>query len=611
MPNQSFDAKSFVNTLTNKPGVYLMLDALNTVIYVGKAKNLKKRVASYFTQSQTISPKTKALVAQIAHIDVIITHTENEALILENTLIKQHQPRYNILLRDDKTYPYIFLSAHPFPRLSLHRGAKRNKGRYFGPYPHASSVQDSLQLLQKLFLIRLCHDSFFRHRSRPCLQYQIHRCTAPCVGLIDPESYHEDVHHATLLLEGKSHAIIDKLVAKMQAAAQQLKFEKAAKYRDQINQLRTLQEKQYVSTEGGNVDVIASVVQNNVGCVQVLTIRDGRQLGSRAFFPVHIEEVDATTLLSAFLPQYYLNTQRDFPDEIVINQSLKDENLLKTAISQHAGKNIHLHAKVRSTRAKWLTMTLENAQASVLQKQPSQYRDRLTELANLLKLECLPQQMECFDISHTQGEATVAACVVFDSEGVMSSAYRRFNITNITPGDDYAAMRQALTRRYVRQQREGVQLPDIVFIDGGKGQVQIAKSVLEELQLQDIIRIIGVAKGVERKPGLETLILAPFAGISQQTLHLRSNSPALHLIQQIRDEAHRFAVAGHRGRREKQRKISMLEQIDGIGAKRRQQLITYFGGLQGVMRAGVDDLASVPGISRQLAQRIYDFFTHQ
>ena len=610
MSNQSFDAKLFIKTLTNKPGVYLMLDMTNTVIYVGKAKNLKKRVASYFTQSQTISSKTKVLVAQIVQIEVIITHTENEALILENTLIKQHQPRYNILLRDDKTYPYILLSNHPFPRLSLHRGTKRDKGRYFGPYPHASSVQESLQLLQKLFLIRLCHDSYFRHRSRPCLQYQIQRCTAPCVGLIDAESYAEDVHHATLLLEGKSHAIIEKLVIKMREAAKQLKFEKAAKYRDQINQLRTLQEKQYVSTEGGNVDVIASVVQNNVGCVQVLTIRDGRQLGSRAFFPVHIEGVDEIALLNAFLPQYYLNSRRDFPDEIVINQTLEDENLLKTVISQQAGKNIHLHAKVRSARAKWLAMTVENAQASLLQKQPSHYRDRLADLTNLLKLESLPRQMECFDISHTQGEATVASCVVFDSEGAMLSAYRRFNIANITPGDDYAAMRQAITRRYARQQKEGGQLPEILFIDGGKGQVKIAQEVLCELQLNEQIRIIGVAKGVERKPGLETLILAPFDSISEQTLHLRQNSPALHLIQQIRDEAHRFALTGHRGRREKQRKISMLEEIEGIGAKRRQQLITYFGGLQGVMRAGVEDLASVPGISRQLAQRIYDFFTH-
>lgn len=610
MLNQAFDAKSFVKTLTHKPGVYLMFDLAHTVIYVGKAKNLKKRVASYFTQSHTISSKTKSLVTQIEKIEVIVTHTENEALILENTLIKKHQPRYNVLLRDDKSYPYIFLSNHRFPRLSLHRGSKRQLGQYFGPYPHASSVQESLQLLQKLFRIRLCHDSYFRHRSRPCLQYQIQRCTAPCVDLITPESYAEDVHHATLLLQGKSHKIIEKLVEAMKAAASELNFEKAAQYRDQINQLRALQEKQYVSTDGGNVDVVACVVQNNVACVQVLTIRDGRQLGSRAFFPVHVEDVNAAGVLSAFLPQYYLNILRDFPEEIIINQTIADENLLKTAISELAGKTIHLHAKVRSVRAKWLQMTVENAQVNLSQKRPSQYRDRLTEFANLLKLETLPQQMECFDISHTQGEATVASCVVFDSDGAMLSAYRRFNIANITAGDDYAAMRQALTRRYARQQKQGERLPDIIFIDGGKGQVKVAQAVLSELQLVDNIRIIGVAKGVERKPGLETLILAPFDGETEKTLHLKQNSPALHLIQEIRDEAHRFALTGHRGRREKRRKTSMLEDIEGIGAKRRQQLLNHFGGLQGITRAGVDDLASVPGISRQLAQRIYDFFSH-
>lgn len=610
MLNQSFDAKSFVKTVTNKPGVYLMLDLTQTVIYVGKAKNLKKRLASYFTQSHTISAKTKSLVAQIVKIDVIVTHTENEALILENTLIKKHQPRYNILLRDDKSYPYIFLSNHRFPRLSLHRGTKRQLGHYFGPYPHASSVQDSLQLLQKLFRIRLCHDSYFRHRSRPCLQYQIQRCTAPCVGLIAPENYAEDVHHATLLLEGKSHKVLEKLVELMKNAATELNFEKAAQYRDQINQLRALQEKQYVSTDGGNVDVIACVVQNNIACVQVLTIRDGRQLGSRAFFPKHVEETDTSAVLEAFLPQYYLNTLRDFPDEIVVNQSIKDENLLKLVISDYAGKTVHLHAKVRSVRAKWLQMTIENAQVNLSQKQPSQYRDRLAELANLLKLESLPQQMECFDISHTQGEATVASCVVFDSDGAMLSAYRRFNIANITPGDDYAAMQQALTRRYARQQKQGERLPEIVFIDGGKGQVQVAQAVLRELQLNEFIRVIGIAKGVERKPGLETLIFAPFNGETEKMLHLGQNSPVLHLIQQIRDEAHRFALTGHRGRREKRRKTSMLEDIEGIGAKRRQQLLSYFGGLQGITRAGVEDLASVPGISRQLAQRIYDFFSH-
>ena len=614
----TFNPKTFLATLTNSPGVYCMLDNAGTILYVGKARHLKQRVASYFTTSIQ-SPKTRALILLVANVEVTVTHTENEALILENTLIKTHQPRYNILLRDDKSYPYIQLSAHPFPRLSLHRAAKpsqlpkRGKGRYFGPYPHVRAVHETLNILPKLFPIRQCEDSFFRNRSRPCLQYQIKRCTAPCVGLIDETNYQEEVQHAILFLEGKSQTVITTLVAKMEAAAGALKFEQAAKYRDQIRYLRKIQEHQYVSTESGNIDIIAAITKTGIGCVQVLTVRDGRFIGSRAFFPKipshppeHIEKsatTDAQILLTAFLPQYYFESNRDIPDEIVLNQNITDITLITSVISQQRRRQIHIHSQVRGVRARWLDMAIENAHTNLAQRQPNQYQERLTALGKILQLEELPQRLECFDVSHTQGEATVASCVVFDAEGACNSDYRRFNIENITPGDDYAAMQQAITRRYSRLQKEGASLPDIVLVDGGVGQVKVAQKVLNELQLTNI-RILGVAKGLGRKTGLETLILSE----NDTPLKLPKNSPALHLIQQIRDEAHRFAITAHRRRRAKRQRTSILEEIAGIGPKRRQRLLNHFGGLQGVSRAGIIDLAAIPGIDQQLATKIYDFF---
>ncbi|MDM8559444.1 excinuclease ABC subunit UvrC [Candidatus Parabeggiatoa sp. HSG14] len=646
----TFNFKTFLITLSNKPGVYCMLDDAGTVLYVGKARHLKKRIASYFTKS-TQSPKTHALVAQIANIDVTITHTENEALILENTLIKNIQPRYNILLRDDKSYPYIYLSNHIFPCLSLHRGTKTNKGHYFGPYPHVNAVHKTLNILQKLFLIRQCEESFFRNRSRPCLQYQIKRCTAPCVDLIDKETYQEEVQHAVLFLEGKSQDIIATLIEKMESAAKVLAFEKAAKYRDQIRNLRKIQEHQYVSVDGGNVDVVTAVIQGGTGCVQILTIRDGRHIGNRAFFPKipyshfskgeakhalkkgrsdtsplktekvkisslkrekinaqpikkeEIENIEAKTLLAAFIPQYYLASNRDIPEEIILNHEIDDMAILADVISQQHGRQVHIHSRVRGTRARWIEMALENAQTSLIQRQPNQYHERLADLSIVLQLDTLPQRLECFDVSHTQGEATVASCVVFDAEGTRNKEYRRFNIDNITPGDDYAAMQQALTRRYSRLKKEEALLPDILFVDGGVGQVNVAQTVLTELQLTDI-RIIGIAKGPDRKPGLETLILSG----DDTPLILPKNSPALHLIQQIRDEAHRFAITSHRKRRAKMWRTSILEEIGDIGPKRRQHLLKHFGGLQGVSQAGVEDLAAVHGISKPLAQKIYDFF---
>lgn len=602
-----FDAKLFLKTAPHKAGVYQMLDLDNCVIYVGKAKDLKKRLASYFNASAQHSPKTRALVAQIVNIVLTVTHTEIEALILENTLIKTHQPRYNILLRDDKSYPYLYLSAHRFPRLSIYRGAKRGKGRYFGPYPQVSAAYESLNLLQKIFPLRTCEDSVLNNRSRPCLQYQIKRCTAPCVGLIDEATYQEDIHHAVLFLEGKSNTIIKNLVEKMEIAAKQLAFEKAAVYRDQISRLSSLQSKQYVDTSSGEVDVIAVVEKTGLVCVQVLTIRGGRHLGSRAYFPKIMQDDDLDKILLAFLPQYYFATQHDAPKEIVLNRKLpaSEINTLIAAIQQQRGVNVQMQHAARGTKARWLEMVAQDAETSLSQRQPNHYREQLAALTLALGLDSLPQRMECFDISHTQGEATVASCVVFDGEGICSSAYRRFNIEGIVGGDDYAAMQQALQRRFTQAAKHPETLPDVLFIDGGKGQVKVAQQVLTELNLAQI-RLVGVAKGTGRKAGLESLILPERA----QVLLLAQHDPALHLIQQIRDEAHRFAITAHRQRRQKRMQHSVLENIAGIGAKRRQNLLNHFGGLQGVARAGVEDLARVSGISEQLAQQIYDFFTH-
>ncbi len=603
-----FNPNTFLATLPLKPGVYCMLDPAGKVLYVGKARQLKNRVASYFQTPANLSVKTQALVTHIANIEVTVTHTEGEALLLENHLIKVHQPRYNILLRDDKSYPYLYVSNHPFPRLTVQRGARRGQGQYLGPYADAKSLYHSLQLLQKLFLLRNCGDRFFRHRSRPCLQYQIQRCSAPCVGLIDEASYQEEVQHAVWFLAGKSPAIMDRLVAKMQSAASALDYEKAAKYRDQIKDLKKVQEHQYVSTEKGNVDVVVALLEsgrtdNRGGCVQVLKVREGQQLGSRAFFPQLGQEVNEATLLAAFLPQYYLGLEpQEIPDEIILNQDVEEMVLLAEVIRTQSQRSVVIHSKVRGTRARWLEMALENAKASLAQRQPQQYYERLTALATLLNLTELPHRIEGFDVSHTQGEATVASCVVFDETGHCRRAYRRFNIDNITPGDDYAALHQALHRHYSKMEQS--QCPDILLIDGGKGQVKVAQTVLAELQWLPKIRILGVAKGPGRKVGLETLILS----LDAKPLQLPKDSPALLLIQQIRDEAHRFAITAHRKQRTLKRRISVLEQIEGIGAKRRQLLLSHFGGLEGVARAGVEDLASVPGIERKLAQRIYEYF---
>jgi excinuclease ABC subunit C len=599
----SFDAKAFLKTLTSRPGIYRMLGCDKTVLYVGKAGNLKKRVSSYFRKTG-LSAKTRVLVEQIEAIEVTVTHTEGEALLLESNLIKQFRPRYNVLLRDDKSYPYIYLSAdQDYPRLTLHRGARRKKGRYFGPYPSAGAVRASLHMLQKLFRVRQCEDSFFANRSRPCLQYQIKRCAAPCVDLISPAEYADDVRRTVLFLEGKSSRVVDDLVASMEAASGRQDYEQAAVCRDQIASLHRVLEKQYISTEKGDLDIIACVARKGSACVQVFFIRGGRNLGNAVFFPKVPLHSDDATVLSAFIPQYYLG--KDVPAELLLSHVPEDAGLIEAVLSEYAGHRVVLRSNVRSDRARWVKMALENAELALntFLNTRQGYAGRLRELMTAIGLDELPERIECFDISHTGGESTVASCVVFGVEGPLKSDYRRFNIRDIQPGDDYGAMEQALTRRYTRLRKGEGRLPDLLLIDGGKGQVNAARKALEELQVTEV-RIIGVAKGPGRKPGLETLHIPDRPDVQV----LAADSPALHLIQQVRDEAHRFAITGHRARRAKSRNTSPLEQIPGVGPKRRQQLLQQLGGLREVARAGVEDLSMVKGINRTLAQQIYDAF---
>lgn len=602
-----FDAKAFIKTLTTQPGVYQMHNAEGEVIYVGKAKNLKKRVSSYF-QKQHTSAKTTALVKQIQHIQIIITNSENEALLLENNLIKKFRPRYNVLFRDDKSYPYIYLSEHAdFPRLEFQRGTKSPKGRYFGPYMSSGVVRETLQLLQKLFQIRQCDDTFFHNRSRPCLQYHIKRCSGPCVNLVSVENYQQDVRDAVLFLEGKNHQVIGRWIQRMEEASAHLDFELAAKYRDQIAKLRQIQEQQYVDSKGKaiDVDVIAGHIQAGAACIQVMFIRNGRLLGNRVYYPKIPGELSLSEFFASFLPQFYLNTSINnyIPKEIILNVQPEDKTLLEAVLAEQSGHNVKLTAYVRGERAQWLKIAANNAKqalVSFLAGKLSTQR-RFEALQEELGLESLPERIECFDISHTMGEATVASCVVFDRSGAVKSDYRRFNIKDITPGDDYAAMHQALIRRYQKLKANEAKIPDIIFIDGGKGQLAQAEEVITELQLTGVT-LIGIAKGLGRKPGLETLYLSGKGAVA-----LNPDSMALHLIQYIRDQAHAFAITGHRQRRSNARKKSSLEGISGIGANRRRELLRRFGGLQELKRASVDELAKVPGISKNLAQKIYDY----
>lgn len=609
--SNSFDHRAFLARLTASPGVYQMLDASDKIIYVGKAKNLQKRVSSYFRASG-IAPKTAALVAQIANIEIITTHTEGEALLLENNLIKKHRPRYNILLRDDKSYPYIFLSEHRYPMLTLHRGTRRKKGRYFGPYPSAGAVRESLNLLQKIFPVRQCDDQTYKNRSRPCLQYQIERCSAPCVDFISEKEYAEDVRHIVMFLRGEQSVMIDELVEQMGEASEALEFEKAAHIRDQIAQLRRVQERQHVVSDSGDLDVLAVAEKGGVGTVQLFNIRDGQNLGNKSFFPSHTRDTELAEMLSAFISQYYLIDedgagQRKIPPQILINCEFDERALLERVLGEQLGKKVEIRKPQRGEWRHWIEMAERNAEqalASHLARKEN-LRGQFEAVTQALKLDEEPQRIECFDISHTMGEATVASCVVFGREGAIKSDYRRYNIEDITGGDDYAAMKQALQRRYRRLKESDAlsKWPDLLLIDGGLGQLRQAEMVMDELQLVGIT-LVGVAKGETRKPGLEQLILS---GQSQPII-LPADSPALHLIQQVRDEAHRFAITGHRQRRAKKRKTSPLESIPGLGPKRRQLLLKQFGGLQEVARAGIEDLASLKGISHKLAEEIYDTF---
>ncbi len=603
----TFDYKVFLSSLTSMPGVYRMLNQEGKVIYVGKAKNLKKRVTSYFNRSNK-SLKTEHMVKRIASIEIAITNTENEALILENNLIKSLKPQYNIVYRDDKSYPYIYLSSQQdFARLSYHRGAKA-KGRYFGPYPSPGAVRESLNLLQKIFPVRQCEDSFYKNRSRPCLQYQIKRCTAPCVGLISKEDYQQDVRHAVMFLEGKNSQVIDELVIKMDGAAKKLQYEKAAVYRDQISALRKVQEKQYITGEKDNdLDVIVGTIVGGAACIQVFNVRGGLNLGNKTFFPKLIEQTDIHEVLSAFIAQYYVGKTavRSLPKEILLNEEPQECEWLSNVLSEQAGSRVKLVANARGERARWVKLAVANVEAALQAHMSAKasVMGRFEALQEALNLDVLPQRIECFDISHTMGEATVASCVVCDHNGPLKSDYRRFNINGITPGDDYAAMKQALLRRYKKIKEGEGKLPDLLLIDGAKGQLSQAIDVFDELQITGVM-LVGVAKGVERRPGLETLFIAG----EERPLKLPANSPALHLIQMVRDEAHRFAISGHRNRRGKARNNSPLEEIPNLGPKRRQLLLKQFGGLQGIVSAGVDDLMNVKGINKSLAEKIYDTF---
>lgn len=596
-----FDHKAFLRTLTSRPGVYRMLNADGEVLYVGKAKDLKKRVSSYFTRAS--NTRIASMVMQIRGIEITATHTESEALILENNLIKEHKPKYNVLLRDDKSYPYLFLSADEFPRLSYHRGSKKKPGRYFGPYPSAGAVRETLHLLQKLFPVRQCENSYYKNRSRACLQYQIERCTAPCVSFVTRERYQQDVDDTVSFLEGRGSDVIERWVAKMEVASQALEFEEAAKFRDQITALRAVQEKQYVSGERGDLDIVAAAVQGGVACVQLFFVRQGRNLGNKAVYPRSVEGADASEVISAFLSQYYIG--RVLPQQILVSHEPTDRDVLEELLSDQAGRKLKIQAKPRAERARWLNMAEQNARIALEARLASAAttRARVDELQTVLNLDEPPVRMECFDISHTSGQQTVASCVVFNNGEPYKTDYRRFNIKNIQAADDYAAMHQALMRRYQRIQSGDGVLPDILVIDGGRAQLSIANEILTELEVQGVV-LLGVAKGPDRKPGMEQLFFVD----QEQPLLLPSHSPALHLIQHIRDEAHRFAISGHRAKRAKTKTRSVLEEIEGIGPKRRQRLLKQFGGMQALSRAGVEDIVSVEGISQKLAREIYAAF---
>lgn len=602
-----FDPKAFLKDLTNQPGVYRMYNHKQDVIYVGKAKNLKNRVASYF-RANIDSIKTRSLVKQIAQMDVTVVHSEAEAFILENNYIKKYKPRYNVLLRDDKSYPFIFLSAHQHPRLSNHRGPKKLKGEYFGPYPSAWAVRESLRTMQRLFPIRQCEDSYYRARTRPCLQYQLQRCAGPCVsGLVSDEEYQEQVNLARLFLKGKNKQVIDSLVKRMESASTELRFEAAARYRDQISALNKVQEQQWVSGNQQEMDVFGMAYRNGIASIQGLFIRDNKLLGSKSFYPKVPADCTDDEVFQSFILQFYLAGNKVIPKQIVVPFEVSEQGAIEDLLSKEAGRKIQFYRGVRDEKRRYLDLAKTNAENALVAKQNQQKSvfARYLELEKTLGFEQSIERMECFDISHTSGQLTVASCVVFNRDGPYKTDYRRYNIEGITPGDDYAAMAQALARRY-RDVKDVAKIPDVLFIDGGKGQLSQAETFFEDWSQPKKPVLIGVAKGSSRKAGLETLILAG----NHATIPMAGDSIALHLIQHIRDEAHRFAITGHRQRRQKDKKTSKLEAIPGVGAKRRQSLLKYMGGLHGVLQASKSEIAKVPGISDELADTIYDHIHH-
>lgn len=601
----SLSLKEKVAQLPSKPGVYRMRDDKNRILYVGKAKDLKKRVSSYF-RSHLQDKKTAALMERVVDFDVTITSNENQALLLESNLIKELRPRYNVLLRDDKAYPYLFLSTnHDFPRLDFCRGKKREKGRYFGPYPNIGAVRDNLALIQKLFKLRQCRDAFFRHRTRPCLQYQINRCTAPCVGKVTKAQYHEQVLDAIAFLEGKNDKVIELITRRMNNASESQDYEAAANARDLLIRLRHLQRQQTITDGQGNIDIFGAAEKMGVIAIAVVAIRGGQLLGHQTYFPNLPEGTSTQEALSAFIPQYYLAPEHVelVLDRIVVTEPLADRQWLENALSECMKKSVQVTDRKTKKTSQWQVIAISNATESLERKlaEKTLYRSQLEALQQVVALPSLPKRIECFDISHTSGVATKASCVVFGLEGAMRKSYRQFDIKDVTPGDDYAAMLQVITRRYLRLKKTDAPLPDLIIIDGGKGQLKQAEKAMEALQISGVT-LLGVAKGPARKAGLETLIISG----GNQSLNLASSHKALHLIAQIRDEAHRFAITAHRKKRTKQGIQSKLLLIPGVGKNRRQLLLQHFGGYAELKKASLSEIAQVKGISVALAQLIYN-----
>tara|TARA_Y100001958_G_scaffold81241_1_gene54926 strand:+ start:135 stop:1913 length:1779 start_codon:yes stop_codon:yes gene_type:complete len=586
--------------MTPNPGVYKMLDKENNVIYVGKAKNLKKRVSSYF-QQKNHSTRIKRMISLIKKVDVTITKTEADAFLLENIQIKKFRPKFNILLRDDKSYPYIYVDTHhEYPRLSFYRGKRKKRGKFFGPYSNVYSVRDALNTLQKLFKVRQCSDSYFNNRSRPCLQYQIERCSAPCVGLINQNEYVTDINMSMKFLDGKNNEIIEMLIKKMEHASSNLKYEDAANYRDQIESLKHTSEKSAVSTDKGDIDIISVIIDSGIACIQVFNIRNGVNFGHKTFFPEIDETINESALLSIFIGQYYMS--KKIPKEIILNKITKDKKILEFILSKKKSSKVSITNSVRGKRQQWIEIAEKNTLASLNAKILSKKNmfNRFQALQDVLQTNIAPKKLVCFDISHTFGEETVASCVTFTTDGPEKKEYRKFNIKSTDKGDDYAAMKEALHRHFLRIKKGELEYPDICFIDGGVGQVNIALDVMKDLEISNV-NIIGVSKGKARKAGEEKIIIES----GKKKITLPNNSLALHLIQQIRDEAHRFAITGHRKRRDKSKFKSPLEEIPGLGPKRKQILLKHFGGLQGVQNAGEDEIKKIPGINKTLAEAIY------